>query len=131
MIVLATFFMLILVSSFNLLTMFIGIVGFSICLYVLISFDCTEAAAREASAKYYYLSVFSSALLAFGIFLLYLLFGSLTLGDLSFFLTKYTMFSHVNLNVVTFDAEFGLVSVAFISILLGFLFKLAAFPCHF
>lgn len=131
--VLATFFMLILVSSFNLLTMFIGIVGFSISLYVLILFDCTEHSAREAGIKYYYLSVYSSGFIAFGIFLLYLLFGSINFGDLSFFLTQFKFYSHINnLDLFfTFDAEFGIIGIAFCSILIGFLFKLAAFPCHF
>ena len=61
------------IGSNSLKIAFLCLVGFSLCVYVLITFDPTRGGHREAGSKYYYLSVFSSGLLVFGVFLMYAL----------------------------------------------------------
>lgn len=70
---LSIFFMLLLLSSCHLLTSFLAVVGFSLSLYVLILFDVDSYAAREAGIKYFYLSTFSSGLIAFAVFLFFVI----------------------------------------------------------
>jgi NADH:ubiquinone oxidoreductase subunit 5 (subunit L)/multisubunit Na+/H+ antiporter MnhA subunit len=65
-ILLVMFFLIVLISAQDLLVAFVSIIGFSLNIYVLILSDSENQMAREAAIKYYYLSVFSSGLLAFG-----------------------------------------------------------------
>jgi len=64
---LAIFFLSILVSSNDLMVMFISIIGFSLNMYVLLMSDFDRRASLEAGIKYFYLSAFSSGLLISGI----------------------------------------------------------------
>jgi NADH:ubiquinone oxidoreductase subunit 2 (subunit N) len=52
----------------------VAIVGFSLNIYVLLLYDAFNHSSREAAVKYYYLSAFSSGLLATGILISYILF---------------------------------------------------------
>ena len=76
LILLTALFLLILVSAYNFMTVFLAILGFSLNLYVLLLNDVFNQASREAGIKYFYLSTVSSGLLICGIFLLYLIFHS-------------------------------------------------------
>ncbi len=132
LILLATLFLIILVSAFNLFTAFMCIIGFSITLYVLILSDVDEYVKREASIKYYYLSVYSSGFLIFGIFLIYLITNSLNYINIKVFL--YNLMFAVDYNVLSTtnsQSILVLLFIALVSILIGILFKLSAFPCHF
>jgi len=71
---LTTIFLMILISSYNFITLFLAIIGFSLNVYVLLLYDSFNHASREAGIKYYYLSAFSSGLLISGIFFAYLIF---------------------------------------------------------
>lgn len=71
---LLTFFLLILISAYNLITAFLAIIGFSLTIYVLLLYDSFNHASREAGIKYFYLSTFSSGLLISGIFFTYFIF---------------------------------------------------------
>lgn len=113
MFALCTLFLLLMVSSHHLLGTFFAIIGFSLCLYILILFDAPYAAAREAGIKYFYLSTFSTGVMLYGIFLLSTLTPSLQYEDIAQALAKTT--SHI--------ARFG----CFFT-LAGFFFKLSAFP---
>jgi len=64
---LAIFFLSTLVSSNDLMVMFISIIGFSLNMYVLLMSDFDRRASLEAGIKYFYLSAFSSGLLISGI----------------------------------------------------------------
>ena len=57
LILLMLLFLQILVSSYNLITMFLAIIGFSLNIYVLLLFDSFNHASREAGIKYFYLSI--------------------------------------------------------------------------
>jgi len=80
------FFLSILISANDLIVAFIAIIGFSLNIYVLILTDSSKHNSREAAMKYYYLSALSSGLIAFGIFLCYLLFVSTNFVDISYIL---------------------------------------------
>ena len=71
---LLSFFLIILISAYNLMTTFLAIIGFSLTIYVLLLYDSFNHSSREAGIKYFYLSAFSSGLLISGIFFAYFIF---------------------------------------------------------
>jgi NADH-quinone oxidoreductase subunit N len=118
---LALLFMLLLISSSNLITAFLSIVGFSLNLYVLILFDASAQLAREAGAKYFYLSTFSSGLIIYGIFILFLLAGTANYTEMAqLFATK--------MELTTYHTK--LIQLGTLMLLNGLFFKLSAFPGH-
>ena len=122
-ILLTTLFLLVLISSYNFLTVFLAILGFSLTLYVLLLNNSFNQASREAGIKYFYLSTVSSGLLIGGIFLLYLICNSTGFLEINWLIHSWKM------NNTLANKEF-LLSVMLYFITFGFLFKLAAFPCH-
>lgn len=118
---LAILFMLLLISSGHLISAFLTLVGFSLNLYVLILFDAPTAIAREAGIKYFYLSAFSSGLMIYGIFLLFL---SLNTGHFVEIGQILATAPEVVSNSKT------LVQYAILFLLVGLFFKLSAFPGH-
>ena len=68
LILFTTVFLLVLISSFNFMTLFLAVIGFSLSIYVLLLSDSFNHSSREAGIKYYYLSTFSSGLLLSGVF---------------------------------------------------------------
>lgn len=123
LILLTTLFLMILISSYNFITVFLSVLGFSLNVYVLLLNDAFNQASREAGIKYFYLSTVSSGLLISGIFLLYLIFHSTSFMSISWLIHNWIFFD--NLKTSSF-----LISVMLYFIIFGFLFKLAAFPCH-
>ncbi|MGZ6444707.1 MAG: proton-conducting transporter transmembrane domain-containing protein [Bdellovibrio sp.] len=121
MLTLAILFMLLLISSGHLISAFLTLVGFSLNLYVLILFDAPTAIAREAGIKYFYLSAFSSGLMIYGIFLLFL---SLNTGHFVEIGQILATAPEVVSNSKT------LVQYAILFLLVGLFFKLSAFPGH-
>jgi NADH:ubiquinone oxidoreductase subunit 2 (subunit N) len=114
---LSLLFRLLLVSSANLRSAFLAIVGFSLNLYVLIFFDAPTFAARESGVKYYYLSTFSSGLRIYGIFL--------------FFISRKTASFSESAQVIS--SHLGqpfLLQAGILLLLTGVFFKLSAFPGH-
>jgi NADH:ubiquinone oxidoreductase subunit 2 (subunit N) len=69
-----TVFLLVFISSYNLITLFLAVIGFSLNIYVLLLYDSFNHSSREAGIKYYYLSTFSSGLILGGLLITYLLF---------------------------------------------------------
>jgi NADH-quinone oxidoreductase subunit N len=59
------------VGAENLMTLFLGLEWFSLCLYILVAFDTDRAASLEASLKYLVVGGFGSAVLLFGSALVY------------------------------------------------------------
>ncbi len=117
-------FLELLIFSFELVTMFGCIVGFSFCLYMLLFSDYTNYLAREAAIKYFYLSAISAAVLGFGILCNYDIFGV-------------TQFIYIKLKINSFVVDYLILSpfstyfrISITFIIIGFLFKLSAFPCH-
>jgi NADH-quinone oxidoreductase subunit N len=59
------------VGAENLMTLFLGLEWFSLCLYVLVAFDSERATSLEAGLKYLVVGGFGSAVLLFGSALVY------------------------------------------------------------
>lgn len=121
LVVFSMLFLFLLTSSYNFVSMFISIVGFSLNLYVLLLLD-KHPAAREAGIKYFYLSTYSTGLLLFGIFLIYFIFHST-----NFFILKMASQKAI---VLTSPFLSNLTFMAITFLIMGLFFKLAAFPCH-
>jgi len=119
-VVIGVLLLLVLVASNNLMTVFFSLAGFSLWLYIIIFFDVTDRASREAALKYFYLSAMSSGLLLVGTFLIYSVVGSA-----NYFLID-TFFFTQDLD---YDTK-STVCAAVVFILFGFFFKLSAFPGH-
>jgi NADH-quinone oxidoreductase subunit N len=133
---LSTWFLLVLIAANHFLVLFMGLVGFSITLYVLImmfgsgprthqwdSFDT----AKEASIKYFYLSAFSSALILISFALIYTTTRTLVFPEIQLILSR-------PITLPGFDwlpAWKDLLALAIGCYLVGFAFKLSAFPSHF
>lgn len=124
LVLLTTVFLLILVSSYNLMTLFLAIIGFSLNIYVLLLYDSFNHSSREAGIKYYYLSTFSSGLLISGIFLAYLIFHNTGFVSITWILHNWACVKN-GLEMKNFLLHIMIYFISF-----GFLFKLAAFPCH-
>lgn len=116
-------FLLVLISSYNFITLFLAILGFSLTLYVLLLNDSFNHAAREAGIKYFYLSTVSTGLLICGIFLMYLIFNSTSFMTIAWLIHNWK-------ECQTLESNGFLLTVMLYLIIFGFLFKLAAFPCH-
>lgn len=111
--------LLILVSANNLMLLFLSLAGFSLNLYILVLYDGADAASREASLKYFYLSTLSAGMILFGILLIYT-----TVGDATYYAIRFYMDSPTDSHART------VLSAGVLFILLGFFFKLSAFPGH-
>ena len=120
LIILIIIFLVTMISAYNLITLFIGIMGFSLNMYVLLMYDAPESDSLESGIKYFYLSALSSGLLASGILIIYIVFQTTNFQEINFLLTD---------NDVSHNSAV-LLHIMLYSIIYGFLFKLAAFPCH-
>ncbi|HXF98423.1 MAG TPA: NADH-quinone oxidoreductase subunit N [Gaiellaceae bacterium] len=105
--------MLFFVSAENLMTLFLGLEWFSLCLYVLCAFDPERATSLEAALKYLIVGGFGSAVLLFGSALVFGATGALGFAE-----------------IAAADAE-GVFLVAGLAMLLaGLAFKVSAAPFH-
>ena len=109
--------MMLLVSSGELLTAYISLELLSFSLYILAGYARTDDKSNEAGVKYILLGAFSSALLLYGVSLLY---G--TLGT-----TRFDEMAAVLQNINAIDGRL-LIGLAFLMVGLGF--KLAMVPFH-
>jgi NADH-quinone oxidoreductase subunit N len=116
LILFATAAMMILVSTQNLLVIFVAIEFLSLSLYILTAFDKNSQASAEAGLKYFLFGGMSAGILLFGMSLLYGLSGSLTFQTIA----------------IAVQASPGdpLLTMAIVMVLAGFGFKIAAAPFH-
>jgi NADH-quinone oxidoreductase subunit N len=114
----STLGMIILVSSHSLLTIYLGVELLSLPLYAMVAMRRFNGNASEAALKYFVIGSIASAMLLYGISLLYGATGSLDLHDIS---NSITLHSSQNA---------ALLSFAMVFILAGIGFKLAAVPFH-
>ncbi len=114
LILLATAGMMIMVQSRNLLIIFIGIELLSIPLYILAGITRNRLKSLESALKYFLLGAFSTGFLLYGIAYIYGVSGSLDLHEISRTMEK---------------GPLAMIGIGLIVI--GFAFKIAAFPFHF
>ncbi len=116
LILFATTATMLLVSTQNLLILFITIEFLSLSLYILTGFDKESARSAEAALTYFLFGGMSAGILLFGMSLLYGISGSLALSSIAV--------------AVQSDPGDPLLTIAIVMILAGFGFKIAAAPFH-
>ena len=109
--------MMVMVSSADLLTIYLGTELMSLSLYVMAGLKRMESRSLEASAKYFVLGAFSSGILLYGISLLYGATGSTRLAAIAQAIGGRSL-------------DDPLLLCATILIAVGFAFKLAIVPFH-
>jgi len=116
LVLLATLGMLLLVSTENLLLVFISLELLSLSLYILTAFNKRNFRSAEAALKYFLVGSASAAFMLFGFSLLYGLTGELNLSKMA-----------AKIAVVKLDT---LLLTATVLVVAGFAFKVAAVPFH-
>ena len=112
---------MVVVSSYDLLTLYLGIEMSSLCLYALAAFTRRSAFSTEAGLKYFILGAFASGILLFGISLIYGLTGTTNFEDLA----KILVGAYESDIVVPNGLTVGVIFVA-----AALLFKSTAAPFH-
>jgi len=115
---LSTVGMMVMVSSQNLMVIFLGLEIMSLPLYVMAGIFRTNLKSNEAAAKYFFMGAFASAFFLYGIALVY---GAAGTTDLKQIFMSTGMALQNNPLYLMIGA--GLV-------LIGFAFKIASFPFH-
>lgn len=115
---LSTLGMMILVSAHSVLTIYLSIELMSLPLYAMTAIRRANSQAAEAAVKYFIIGSVVSAILLYGISLLYGATGQLDLSGIS------------NVIATQKETHFGLISFALVFIFAGVGFKLAAVPFH-
>ena len=106
--------MMLMVCAIDLLTVFLGLELMSIPIYVLAGFDRRRLRSNEAALKYFLIGSFASALLLYGMALLYGTTGS----------TSFAAIRHA------FDPTNPIAIVGLGLVIVGFAFKISAAPFH-
>lgn len=120
LIMLSVLGMMVMVSGYSLLTIYLGLEILSLSLYTLIAIARHRSVAVEAALKYFILGAIASGLLLYGMSMIYGISGSLNIADIASFANNATMTSREVL-VVNFGLVFLVIGVAF---------KLGAVPFH-
>ena len=104
-------------SSRDLVSIFVALEFLSIPAYMLAAWRKRDARSNEAGVKYFMLGVFASAVMLYGMSLLYGVTNSTLLVDIA---------SKINV-----DGEFSAVhALAVVFVVVGFAFKVSAVPFH-
>jgi len=121
------FFLLNLISAYDLISLFVALEGTTLCLYILAGLRVDNRLSVEAGLKYFLVSGVFSCIFGFGSFLVY-------------FVTKHTNFYHIRESITVIineysNQEFNLFYVALflgiLSMVIVFLMKLGSVPYHF
>jgi len=119
LILLSTTGILLLISSYNFISMYLSIELQGLSFYVLASMKRNSEYSTEASFKYFILGVFSSGFLLFGFSLLYGITGIINIEQF------YKLF------IEDVDAvQYIIIYIGLLLILISFLFKIGAAPFH-
>jgi NADH-quinone oxidoreductase subunit N len=109
--------MLVMASARDLITIFVALETISIPTFILAAYRKHDRVSNEAGVKYYLIGVLSSALMLYGMSLIFGYAGSTRLADIS--------------NFVTAQGSKPLLTIAIFLTLVGFAFKVSAVPFHF
>lgn len=111
-----------LISSYDLLSIYLALEMQSLCFYALSSFKRNSAASVEAGLKYFIFGSIASCFFLLGSSILYGVFGTLNLIDLIFLFSSNLNNDFIHLNTIIF---FSLLLILFV-----FFFKISIFPFH-
>jgi NADH-quinone oxidoreductase subunit N len=120
LVLLAMLGMMVMVSGYSLLTLYLGLEILSLSLYTLIAIARERSGAIEAALKYFVLGAIASGLLLYGMSMIYGISGSINVADIATFAANATLASREMLIL-----NFGLVFLV-----IGIAFKLGAVPFH-
>jgi NADH-quinone oxidoreductase subunit N len=120
LVLLAILGMMVMVSGYSLLTLYLGLEILSLSLYTLIAIARSRANAVEAGLKYFVLGAIASGLLLYGMSMIYGINGSLNISEIAQFASGASLQSSQQLIL-----NFGLVFIV-----IGVAFKLGAVPFH-
>ncbi len=113
----STFGLSIMASARDLITLFVALETISIPTFILATFRKHDRKSNEAGVKYYLIGVLSSALMLYGMSLIFGATGTTRLSEISAQLTN--------------ASDQPLLTVAIFLSLIGFAFKVSAVPFHF
>ena len=120
-----TFSMLCLVVSDNFLQLFFGWEGVGLCSYLLIGFWFKREKANNAAIKAFIVNRIGDFGLAIGIFIMFLIFGSLNFEEI---FTAVPEFTKTNLTI--FGSEFNVITLICVFLFIGAMGKSAQFLLH-
>jgi len=117
LILFATLGMLIMISANDLLTLFLGVELQGLSLYILAAFKRDDVRSTESGIKYFILGALSTAIMLYGISLIYGFTGTTNFAQLK--------------EVLSGDkAHIVAIQIGMVLLIVGLLFKLAAVPFH-
>ena len=107
----------VLVSAHSLVTVYLGLELLSLSMYAMVALQRDSVIASEAAMKYFVLGAMASAMLLYGMSMLYGLTGSLDLG-------------HINTAVSAEGVDHMVLAFSMVFVIIGIAFKLGAVPFH-
>jgi NADH-quinone oxidoreductase subunit N len=115
--VFSTLGMLIMVSAYHMLTLYLGLELMSLCLYAMVAMQRDSAVATEAAMKYFILGSIASGMLLYGMSIIYGVTGSLAINEVALAIANTTG----NETILSFGIVF---------LVIGIGFKFGAVPFH-
>lgn len=112
--------MMVMVSGYSLLTLYLGLEILSLSLYTLIAIARNRTGAIEAALKYFVLGAIASGLLLYGMSMIYGISGSLNISEIATFAN----------NTVLASREALVLNFGLVFLVIGIAFKLGAVPFH-
>jgi NADH-quinone oxidoreductase subunit N len=113
----STLGMLIMVSAYHMLTLYLGLELMSLCLYAMVAMQRDSAVATEAAMKYFILGSIASGMLLYGMSIIYGVTGSLAISDIA-------------LAIATGSGSETILSFGIVFLVIGIGFKFGAVPFH-
>src|SRR4051812_25605775 len=113
----STFGMVVMASARDLITLFVALETISIPTFILAAWRKHDRRSNEAGVKYYIIGVLSSALMLYGMSLIFGVTGATKLSDIAAYVSR--------------AGTDPLLAVAIFLSLVGFAFKVSAVPFHF
>jgi len=128
LILLSTWSMLCIISSYDFISMYLAIELQALCFYVLAASKRNSEFSTEAGLKYFILGAFSSGILLFGCSMIYGFTGVTNFEDLARIFTGLAAGQDPSSSASFFTSSGILLGLTFLTV--GFLFKLTAVPFH-
>jgi len=127
----STLSMLLMISSYDFISMYLTVEFQSLCFYVLAASKRNSEFSTEAGLKYFILGAFSSGILLFGFSIIYGFTGVTNFGELAILFTGLGETSGMTWATPLQTSQFSngiILGILFVAV--GFLFKLTAAPFH-
>ena len=109
--------MVVMASARDLITIFVALELLSIPAYMLATWRKRDLKSNEAGLKYYLMGVFASAIMLYGMSLIFGVSGSTILVD-------------INAAISSGESSTSIITLGVIFVIIGFPFKVSAFPFH-